>query len=71
MWFEMPYNVYCAPDDAFAAYGAMFNPRSFVGNSITFDNLLQRVSEKRFRSKSEIKGKSLSYFRLIARKIRD
>lgn len=46
----MPYKVYVADDDAFAAYGAIFNSRSLVGNSTVFDNLLQRVSEKRFKS---------------------
>lgn len=33
-----------------AAYGAIFKPRSFVGNSTTLAILFQRVSEKRFKS---------------------
>lgn len=45
----MPYKVYCT-DVELAAYGAMFNSRSPVGNSTIFVNLLQRVSEKRFKS---------------------
>lgn len=45
----MPYNEYCT-DVELAAYGAIFNSRSPVGNSTIFDNLLQRVSENRFKS---------------------
>lgn len=49
IWFEIPYREYLA-DDEFAAYGAISNPFSAVGNSTIFVNLLQRVSEKRFKS---------------------
>lgn len=49
MWLQMPYNEYWT-DVEFAAYGAMFRSRSPVGNSTIFVILLQRVSEKRFKS---------------------
>lgn len=39
-----------ADADELAAYGAIFNSRSLVGNSTVFESLLQRVSEKRFKS---------------------
>lgn len=45
----MPYNEYCTVDEL-APYGAIFSSRSPVGNSTMFDNLLQRVSENRFKS---------------------
>lgn len=48
----MPFKEYCT-DDELAAYGAIFNSRSPVGNSTIFVNLLQRVSENRFKSKWE------------------
>lgn len=49
MWLQMPYKEYCTEAEL-AAYGAIFNSRSPVGNSTMFVSLLQRVSEKRFKS---------------------
>lgn len=60
----MPYNEYCTVDEL-AAYGAIFNSRSPVGNSTIFVNLLQRVSENRFKSKFEIEKENFNRFFLI------
>lgn len=61
IWLQMPYNEYCT-DVELAAYGAIFNSRSPVGNSTMFVNLLQRVSENRF--KSEIQFSSIQLIQL-------